>query len=222
MLTKLQSCWSNDYWERCTSILGSRYGIANPNRIHRLCLNQDRICINWNWKGVKVESALFMRNWPDVGMVWIKLDLKWTQTHSIRRCLGTWVLLGYVLWINFQLSSGALSPLCFLKSNKEPNGGHQTCVMAASPHTIKSTSRRFFIPIEFHQFYFNRQFFARGLIILCIQENLHCFPSMLAFVMQPETARLRHRLGGLPDAHGFWWISNPVHFVASPWPGLQT
>ena len=169
MLTKPQSCWSNDYWERCTSILGGRYGIANPNRIHRLCLNQDRICINWNWKGVKVESVIFTRNWPDVGRVWIKLDLKWTQTHSIRQCLGTWVLLGYVLWINFQLSSGALSPLCFLKSNKEPNGVHQTCVIPTSPHTIKSTARGFFIPIEF-QLFKQTVFFAQGLIKLCIQE----------------------------------------------------
>ena len=90
MLTKPQLCWSNDYWERCMSILGGRYGIANPNRIHRLCLNQDRICINWNWKGIKVESVIFTRNWPDVGRVWIKLDLKWTQTHSIRHSASAW------------------------------------------------------------------------------------------------------------------------------------
>ena len=137
MLTKLQSRWSNDYWERCMSILGSRYGIANPNRIHRLCLNLDQASgfVNWNWKGVKkVESAIFPHtNWHGVNKTGFKMD-----SHS--QCSGSRVLLGYVLWINFQLSSGALSPLCFLKSNKEPNGGHQTCVMAASPHTIKLTS----------------------------------------------------------------------------------
>ena len=220
MLTKPQSCWSNDYWERCTSILGSRYGIANPNRIHRLCLNQDRICINWNWKGVKVESAIFTRNWPDVGRVWIKLDLKWTQTHSIRQCLGTWVLLGYVLWINFQLSSGALSPLCFLKSNKEPNGVHQTCVIPASPHTIKSTARDFLFQLNFSSF--KQTVFCPG--------NDKIVYSRKNFVASPVCWPLLCSQGQTDSdtgwvvlaAHGFWWISNPVHFVARPGHGLQT
>ena len=144
------------------------------------------------------------------------MDLNWTQIHIIHQSLRTRVLLGFVLWINSKLSSGTFSPLCFLKSNKEPNGVHQTCVMAASPHTIKLKSKWFFIRKKYSDDSTDTFLLVESRNFeFCIREKSLLLPLNFGFcyTTQDRQAQTPTRVGGLKSS----WVL--VDFQSSPFCG---